>query len=77
MPNNVIAFNNIPDIFVQAFTIVVDYWKFTMLLLYIVWDDWPIFMIPDLTEQLQQYTLLNLIVTAGEFQKCNLDVRTL
>ena len=35
-------------------------------------------MISGLNEQLQQqleYTLL--IVTVGEFQKCNLDVRTL
>ena len=31
--------------FVQAFKIVRDYWKFTMLLLYILWDDWQIFMI--------------------------------
>ena len=31
--------------FVQAFKIVVDSWKFNMLLLYILWDDWPIFMI--------------------------------
>ena len=47
--------------FVQAFKIVVDSWKFTMLLLYILWDDWPIFMISGLNEQLQQkleYTLL-------------------
>ena len=47
--------------FVQAFRIVVDTWKFTMLLLYILWDDWPIFMISSLNEQLQQeleYTLL-------------------
>ena len=29
--------------FVWAFEIVVDSWKFTMLLLYILWDDWPIF----------------------------------
>ena len=29
--------------FVWAFRIVVDSWKFTMLLLYILWDDWPIF----------------------------------
>ena len=37
-----------------------------MLLLYILWDDWPIFMISDSNEQLLQeleYTLL--IVTAG------------
>ena len=37
------AFNKIPGIFVQAFKIVVDSWKFSMLLLYILWDDWPIF----------------------------------
>ena len=29
------AFNKFPDIFVQAFKIVVDSWKFSMLLLYI------------------------------------------
>ena len=48
-------------IFVLAFKIVVDSWKFTMLLLYIWWDDWPIFMISASNEQLQQqleYTLL-------------------
>ena len=47
--------------FVQAFKIVVDSWKFTMLLLYILWDDWPIFMISGSNEKLQQqleYTLL-------------------
>ena len=38
----------------QAFKIVVDTWKFTMLLLYIVWDDWPIFMISGSNQQLQQ-----------------------
>ena len=49
--------------FVQAFKIVVDSWEFTMLLLYILWDDWPIFMISASNEQLQQqleYTLLKL-----------------
>ena len=49
--------------FVQAFRIVVDSWKFSMLLLYILWDDWPIFMISGSNEQLQQelkYTLLKL-----------------
>ena len=40
--------------FVWAFKIVVDSWKFTMLLLYILWDDWPIIMISGLNEQLQQ-----------------------
>ena len=47
--------------FVLAFKIVVDSWKFSMLLLYILWDDWPIFMISASNEQLQQqleYTLL-------------------
>ena len=47
--------------FIQAFKIFVDSWKFTMLLLYILWDDWPIFMISGSNEQLQQqlvYTLL-------------------
>ena len=40
--------------FVWAFKIDVDSWKFSILLLYILWDDWP-------AEQLQQqleYTLL-------------------
>ena len=40
--------------FVQAFKIVGDSWKFSMLLLYILWDDWPIFMISASNEQLQQ-----------------------
>ena len=56
-------FNKFPDFFffVQAFKIVVDTCQFSMLLLYILWDDWPIFMISDSNEQLQQelkYTLL-------------------
>ena len=40
--------------FVQAFKIVIDSWKFSMLLLYILWDDWPIFMISASNEQLPQ-----------------------
>ena len=48
------AFNKFPDFFVQAFKIVIDSWKFSMLLLYIIWDDWPIFMISGSNEQLQQ-----------------------
>ena len=55
------AFNKFPDFFVQAFKIVIDSWKFSMLLLYILWDDWPILMISGSNEQLQQqleYTLL-------------------
>ena len=48
-------------VFVQAFKTVVDSSKFTLLLLYILWDNWPIFMISASKEQLQQeleYTLL-------------------
>ena len=30
------SFNKFPDFFVQAFKIVIDSWKFTMLLLYIL-----------------------------------------
>ena len=44
--------------FVQVFKIVVDPWGFTMLLLYILWDDWPIFMILGSNEQQLEYTLL-------------------
>ena len=40
--------------FVRGFKIVVDSWKFTLLLQYILWDDWPIFMISGSNEQLQQ-----------------------
>ena len=55
------AFNKFPEFFVQAFKIVVDSWKFSISFLYILWDDWPIFMISGSNEQLQQqleYTLL-------------------
>ena len=55
------AFNRFPDFFLQAFKIGVDSWKFSILLLYILWDDWLIFMISASNEQLQQaleYTLL-------------------
>ena len=54
-------FNKIPDFLVQTFKIVVDSWKFSNLLLYILWDDWPIFMISGSNEHLQpqlEYTLL-------------------
>ena len=55
------AYDKFPDFFVWVFKIVVDSWNFSMLLLYILWDDWPIFMISGSNEQLQQqleYTLL-------------------
>ena len=44
--------------FVWAFRIVVDSWKFGILLPYILWDDWPIFMISASKEQQLEYTLL-------------------
>ena len=55
------AFNKFPDVFVEAFKIDVHSWKFSMLLLYILWDEWPISMISGSKELLQQqlqYTLL-------------------
>ena len=55
------AFNKFTDIFVQAFKIIIDSIKSSMLLLYILWNDWLIFMISGSNEQLQQeleYTLL-------------------
>ena len=55
------AFNTFQDFFVQEFKIVVDSWKFTMLLLCILWNNWLIFMISGSNEYLQQeleYTLL-------------------
>ena len=54
------AFKKFPDFFVQAFEIVIDSWKVSMLLLYILWEDSPIFMISSSNEQLKQeleYTL--------------------
>ena len=57
----------------QAFEIVVDSWKFSMLLLYILWDDWTILMISGSNKQIQQHLEYTLIVTAGEFQKRNLE----
>ena len=50
-----------PDFFIEAFKIVVDSWKFDNFFLYILWDEWPIFMISGSNEQQQQqleYTLL-------------------
>ena len=40
--------------YVQTFKIVIDSWKFSILLLYILRDDWTISMISGLNEQLQQ-----------------------
>ena len=66
MPNPFLYIYMVPSIsfqtfLIQAFKIVIDSWKFSMLLLYILWDDWPIFMISGSNEQLEQeleYTLL-------------------
>ena len=55
-------YDKFPDFFfIWAFEIVVDSSKFSILLLYILWNDWSIFMIFRSNEQLQQqieYTLL-------------------
>ena len=55
------AFNNFPDFFVQVLKIVIDSWQFNMLLLYILWNAWPISMISGSNKQLQhqlEYPLL-------------------
>ena len=55
------AFNKFQNFFVPAFKIVIDTWKFTMLLLYILWDDRLNVMISASNKQLQQeleYTIL-------------------
>ena len=54
-------FKKFPDFFVQVFKIVVNSWKFSILLLYILWDDWPLFMILGSNKQLQlelEYTIV-------------------
>ena len=53
-PQYVVHSISFQTFFVQAFQIVEDSWKFSMLLLYILWDNWPIFMISGSNEQLQQ-----------------------
>ena len=61
MPVYVVHTISFQPFFVQTFRIVVHSWKFPMLLLYMLWDGWPIFMISGSNEQLQQkfeYTLL-------------------
>ena len=62
--------------FVWAFNIDVGSWKFSMLLLYIIWDDRPIFMISASNEQLQQeleYTLLKPDCHSWWFSKMQSD----
>ena len=48
------ANNKLTAFFVQVFKIVVDTWQFSILLLNILWNDKPIFMIPGSNDQLQQ-----------------------
>ena len=55
MPQNCMSADN------NIYTWCLLNWKFTMLCLYVLWDDWPIFMISGSNKQLQQqleYTLL-------------------
>ena len=50
---------SLQTVFVQAFKIIIDSWTFSMLLLYILWDDWPIFMISGSNQQQElEYILL-------------------
>ena len=62
--------------FVWAFKIDLDTWKFSMLLLYILWDDWPIFIISGSNELLQkelEYTLLKPDCHSWWFSKMQSD----
>ena len=42
---HLISFQTILSACTKALRIVIDSWKFSILLLYILWDDWPTFMI--------------------------------
>ena len=53
MKDDVVHSIGFQTFFVQAFKIVVDSWEFSMLLLYILRDDWPIFIISGSNQQLQ------------------------
>ena len=46
------AFNKFPDFFCSGIKIVVDPWKFCIILIYVLWDDWPMFRISHSKEQL-------------------------
>ena len=54
---------------VQAFRIVVVTWKFSMLLLYIVWDDWPISASNEQLQQQLECTLLKPDCHSGWISK--------
>ena len=62
------VFNKFQDFFVQASKIDVDSWNFSSLLLYTLWDDWPIFMISGSNNSYSRNwntPYWRLIVTAG------------
>ena len=59
--------------FVWAFEIVVDSWKFTLLLLYILWDDWPFFYSNKQRQQQLEYTLLKPDCNKWEISKMQSD----
>ena len=55
------AYDKFPAFFWTGIKNYVDSQKFSILLIYILWDDWPIFMISGSNEQLQkqlEYTVL-------------------
>ena len=79
-------FNMFPDVFVQAFKIVIDSWKFTMLFLYNLWDDYiwlpivqtllPVTFAYSLSSEEMKEAVTKVIDTLtqedfhGAFQKC-------
>ena len=67
---------NFQTFFVWAFKIVVNSWKFSMLLLYILLDDRPIFMISASNQHLHQefeYTVLKSDCHSWWFSKMQSD----
>ena len=70
------AYDKFTAFFIQAFKIGADTWKFSMLFLYTLWDDWPIFMICGSSQQLQQeleYILLKPDCYSWWFSKIQSD----
>ena len=53
---------SIQTFFVQAFKIIIDSWTFSIFLLYILWDDWQIFMISRSNQQLQHQLECTLLM---------------
>ena len=80
MPNPVYTYEvnaiSFQPFFVWAFKIILDSWQFSMLLIYILWDDWPIFMISASNELLQQqmeYIILKPDCTSWWISKMQSD----